>query len=131
MPIPFIGVSVGLLEHRKRMGKAVWLYLFLHTRANFRDPSGQVEWTKREAAQKLDVDPRTVLLWYQRLKDEGYVKPVGDDFVQEKTTIITKYKSVPLMVRAARSVQGGEGTVTPPRKNLSPPSMTLLQEGCY
>jgi hypothetical protein len=128
MPIPFIGLSFGLLDHRSRMGSALWLYLFLHTRADFRDPSGLVKWTKEEAAEKLEVDSRTILRWYQTLKDEGYVKPVADDLVQEKTTIITKYKNVPIMASGTcvqggdKSVQGGDKTVTPGMTNVSPPS---------
>ena len=121
MPIPFIGLSFGLLDHRSRMGSALWLYLFLHTKADFRDPSGLVKWTKEEAAEQLEVDSRTILRWYQTLKDEGYVEPVGDDLVQEKTTVITKYKSVPIMA-SGTSVQGGDKTVTPGMTNLSPPS---------
>jgi hypothetical protein len=104
------------------MGSALWLYLFLHTRADFRDPSGLVEWSKQEAAQRLDVDSRTILRWYQTLRDEGYVEPVGDDLVEEKTTVITKYKSVPIMARG-KTVMGGDNSVTPPLTDLSPPSL--------
>jgi len=122
MPTPFIGLSFGLLEHRKRMGTAVWLYLYLHTRADFRDASGLVKWTKQEAAEKLEVDPRTIRRWYQTLKDQGYVEPVGDDLVQEKTTVITKYKSVPIMA-SDKSVQGVDNSVPPARTDLSPLSL--------
>jgi hypothetical protein len=129
MPIPFIGLSFGLLDHRRRMGSALWLYLFLHARADFRDPSGLVRWTKNEAAKRLDVDTRTIRRWYQTLKDEGYLTPVGDDLVQEKTTIITEYKSVPIMAahniaqRGDKTVQGRDNSVPPPVTNLSPPSL--------
>jgi hypothetical protein len=88
MPIRFLGLSFGLLDHRRRMRTA--LYLFLDTMADFRDPSRLVKWIKQGAAERLVVDSRTILRWYQTLKDEGYVEPVGDDLVQEKTTIITK-----------------------------------------
>jgi hypothetical protein len=122
MPIPFIGISFGLLEHRKRMGNAVWLYLFLHTRADFRDSSGLVKWTKEEASQALDTDARSILRWYQMLKDEAYVRPVGDDLVVEKTCVITRYKSAMIM-GYDRNVTGGDNPVTPAMTDLSPPSL--------
>jgi len=130
MPIPFVGISFGLLEHRKRMGPAWWLYFFLHTRANFYDPSGQVTFTTAEAAQALDVTRRTIQLWYRRLKDEGYVQPVGDDAQEIKTIRITKYKSAPIMARSAKPFVEDERPFTPPAKAPSSPSI-IYRETTY
>ena len=103
MPIPYIGVSFGLLEHRQRMGPAWWLYFFLHTRANFRDPKGEVTFTPDEAAVALNADKRTIRRWYSHLKAERYIEHIGDDTRRERRIRITKYKSVPLMSQAHAS----------------------------
>jgi hypothetical protein len=93
MPIPFIGLSCGLLDHRRRTGSALWLCMVLHTKADFRDPSGLVRWTKHEAAERLDLDARTIRRWYLTLNDGGYIEPVGDNLVQEKTIVITRQRA--------------------------------------
>jgi hypothetical protein len=123
MPTPFIGVAFGLLEHRARMGSAWWLYFFLHTRADFHDPTGQVTFTLDEAAAALKASRRSAQLWYKRLKDEAYIEPTGDDSSAHKTIRITKYKSVPLMARRERSFAGHASSFAPPAQDLARPTI--------
>lgn len=120
--MPFIGVSFGLLEHRKRMGPAWWLYFFLHTRAEFRNPSGEVAFTFDEAAEALDVTKRTLRAWYGRLKQQGYIRPIGDDSGREKIITITKYKSVPLMAGGGKNLPGGGKNLPPKPEGIFRPS---------
>ncbi len=71
----FIKVRSGLLEpkHRRKMGSAVWLYLYILDRVNW-DDGILHEWIDESVAYELDMSVSTVRYQRRKLEDEGYIQ---------------------------------------------------------
>lgn len=73
--LPFAQIRSGLLtaEHCERMGEAIWLYLWLHSRAHLR--TGVITgYTHDEPASVLGQSRATIRRWFKRLEDGEYVE---------------------------------------------------------
>jgi len=76
-----IDVPFGLItgEHRKRLGRAVWLYLHLHHLCHTTGVNAGTSlhgYTHEEAAKAFNRSVRAVKVWMARLVKGGYVTTV-------------------------------------------------------
>lgn len=104
-------IREGILEskHRRAMGEAVWLYLYLHKEANW--STGVISrYRHDEAAAALDMPLRTVKRQMARLEGAGYISSARSKGYSQVT--ICRYKVSEMGSGAPRQV----------------PSMALLKE---
>ncbi len=77
----FVGRHPGLFtgEHRKRLGRAVWLYLHLHNLCHTAGVEAGTSfhgYTHEEAAKAFNRSVRAMKVWMARLVKGGYVTTV-------------------------------------------------------
>lgn len=72
---PFVKINAGLIDprHVELMGKAIWLYLFLHNRASW-DTGIVYDYNDADARLALGITDRTARAWRCQLVDGGYIK---------------------------------------------------------
>lgn len=71
----YFPVFEGLIDpkHAKGMGSAIWLYLFLLSRALVAQRGGILNYNHEEAAKQLGYTSRTIKTWFARLQKQGYI----------------------------------------------------------
>ncbi len=71
----YFPVFEGLIEakHVRRMGPAIWLYLWILARAWVAREGGVIDYTHLEAAQILGRSIRTIKSWFSSLQKAGYI----------------------------------------------------------
>lgn len=96
--MPNVWLRAGLVDakHRKAMGEAVWLYLYLHLLVRFDGPDAGCTtdvalYTHEAAADVLGFEERQVRRHFRRLIDGGYVTAVRRQ--RGLAVTITKYQA--------------------------------------
>jgi hypothetical protein len=110
-----IWVKGGLLDpkHRKAMGEALWLYLYIQQLVRFDGADAgstprEYPYQHTEAATALGVTSRTVMREFQRLEAYGYITSRRTRYGLHVS--VTKY--LPQSTRAKRRTPRSDATVT-------------------
>jgi hypothetical protein len=77
-------------KHYKKMGNAVWLYLYLLISANRSD--GTVLRRLETIALQTGYNERTVARWLQELREEGYITSTSNG--RSLRIVITKWRPI-------------------------------------
>lgn len=72
----YFQVWEGLIdpEHLAAMGQALWLYMYLLSRAHVAQNEGALSYSHITAAAELGVSDRTIKRWYSALEQNGYIQ---------------------------------------------------------
>lgn len=118
---------------RRAMGEAIWLYLYLKSRAGFE--TGQIDrYSHSDAAEYLDASDRTIRGWMERLINLGYVTVTHHRYYL--TVEITNFVPQSIRVAERRRPQAGMDPEPPPapspaescRPNLPSPAESCRSE---
>lgn len=77
-------------KHQRKMGNAVWLYLYLLISANRRD--GSVLRKLETIVQQTGYNERTVARWLQELREKGYITSTSNG--RSLRILITKWRPI-------------------------------------
>jgi len=88
----FIKVRRGILDpkHRRKMGEAVWLYLFILDRADWEE-GAVIEYKDLDAAESLGLPLSTLRVQRRKLEDACYIRTIQHQHFLEIT--ISKWEN--------------------------------------
>lgn len=100
-----LGVKLDLFDekHRRRMGKAIWLFLPLQALTRLDGTDGHIDFSQAEiinvAREEWGFSERTAYRYFARLVDEGYVTPREDG-----TWKIARYENIHMFLSRKRGL---------------------------